>query len=113
MQWIFVRHRDRFTWEIPAGHIEPDEKPEAAARRELYEECGVLQADLLELSDYEVCTNEGSEFGRLYLARVKERGKLPEFENAELLLTNELPDKLTYQEVQKTLFQCLQMSLRS
>jgi len=98
---------------MPAGHIEPGEKPEAAARRELYEECGVLQADLHEQSDYEVCTHGVSAIGRLYLVHVRERGELPEFENEALKLAVKLPVNLTYPEVQKALFLCLEMSLRS
>ena len=30
-QWIFVKHRERETWELPAGHIEPGESPDRAA----------------------------------------------------------------------------------
>ena len=33
--WIFVRHRDRISWEMPAGHIEPGETADQAAVREL------------------------------------------------------------------------------
>ena len=34
-EWVFCRHRDRATWEMPGGHRETGETPEAAARREL------------------------------------------------------------------------------
>ena len=39
---------DAFTLELPAGHIEPGETPEAAARKELWEETG-HEAETLEL----------------------------------------------------------------
>jgi ADP-ribose pyrophosphatase len=39
---------ERHTLELPAGHVERDEAPEAAARRELLEETG-FEADRLEL----------------------------------------------------------------
>jgi len=32
---------DAYLWELPAGHIDPGEKPAAAARRELLEETGL------------------------------------------------------------------------
>jgi predicted NUDIX family NTP pyrophosphohydrolase len=36
--------KDRGAWQIPKGEIEPDENPEAAARREVAEELGVTLA---------------------------------------------------------------------
>lgn len=38
-----------FEWQMPQGGIEPDEDIEAAARRELAEETGVVGADLLDI----------------------------------------------------------------
>ena len=43
-EWVFCRHRDRATWEMPGGHRETGETPEAAARRELREETGASAA---------------------------------------------------------------------
>jgi predicted NUDIX family NTP pyrophosphohydrolase len=37
----FWQHRDDGAWMIPKGLIEPDETPEAAARREFHEELGM------------------------------------------------------------------------
>ena len=39
--WLVCRHRDRDTWELPGGHVENGETPEAAVRWELYEETGI------------------------------------------------------------------------
>ena len=40
-----------FEWQMPQGGIDPDEDVVAAARRELEEETGVTQADLLAVTD--------------------------------------------------------------
>ena len=39
--WVFCRHKERTTWEIPGGHRECGESIETAARRELFEETGI------------------------------------------------------------------------
>ncbi len=103
-QWIFVRHRERQSWEMPAGHIEPGEEPDRAAVRELYEEAGVVNSSLTVISDYSVNDGEKSASGRLYFADVKELEPLPDHEIAEIKLSTELPAHLTYPEVQTLLF---------
>jgi ADP-ribose pyrophosphatase len=37
---------ESYTLELPSGHVEPGERPEQSARRELAEECGFDAADL-------------------------------------------------------------------
>lgn len=103
-RWIFVRHRERTTWEMPAGHIEPGETPDQAAVRELYEEAGVIRSSLTHLCDYLVTVGAKTEFGRLYSANVEEMEAALEHETVEVLLTGELPSSLTYPEVQRVLF---------
>lgn len=106
-QWIFVRHHERLTWEMPAGHIEPGEEPDQAAVRELFEEAGVINSSLRVVSDYSVTHQGESAFGRLYSARVVELEPLPEYEIEEIQLRTELPTQLTYPEVQTQLFSLL------
>jgi len=106
-QWIFVRHRERETWELPAGHIEPGESPDRAAVRELYEETGAVRSNLKIISDYSVTVKEKVEFGRLYSAEVLELEPLPDHEIAEIKLGRELPARLTYPDVQAQLFSLL------
>ncbi len=110
--WIFVRHRDRISWEMPAGHIEPGETADQAAVRELYEETGTVDSTLNYLCDYEVQVNNNTEYGRLYGAYVVSREELPEHEIGEIRFDKKLPDNLTYPEVQKVLFKKLELMLR-
>ena len=103
-KWIFVRHKDRDTFEMPAGHIEPDETPFEAALRELYEETGTRDCVLELVSPYGVA-EEGApaSFGLLYFAEVLELGELPAFEIEERKLFESIPDRLTYPNIQPQL----------
>lgn len=103
-KWIFVRHRDRLTWEMPAGHIEEGEEASAAAERELYEEAGAVSSSLVHLCDYGVNTEGRTGYGRLYAATVKEMEPGLHYETAEVRLSDTLPEKLTYPDVQRLLF---------
>ena len=51
-KWVFCKHRERDTWEIPGGHREPGEDILDTAKRELYEETGAVDYDLRELGIY-------------------------------------------------------------
>ena len=106
-EWIFVRQRDRLSWELPAGHIEAGEDPDHAAERELQEETGALHWELSVLSDYQVSFEGRQAYGRLYRAEIKELGPLPEHEIEEIIFRTNLPDELTYPEVQRVLFSLL------
>mgnify|MGYP006281918539 CR=1 FL=1 len=103
-RWLFVRHRDRISWEMPAGHIEKGEPPDTAASRELQEETGAVDFSLLHLCDYSVTANQKKEYGRLYAARIRDLEPHLEFETEEVLFSDGLPSPLTYREVQTTLF---------
>jgi 8-oxo-dGTP diphosphatase len=121
-KWVYVRHKERTTWEIPGGHREPGEWLTDSAERELYEETGATVFTLDPLFDYEV-DRSGEDlptpmslpypvtyfqpptrtFGRLYLAEIQELGALPEFEIAEVRLFENSPEHLTYPAIQPML----------
>ncbi|MBQ8200313.1 MAG: NUDIX domain-containing protein [Clostridia bacterium] len=104
-QWLLSRHRDRATWETQGGHIEPGETPIQAAVRELYEESGVTDAEVIPVCDYCGFTDRGHANGVVFLAMVHALGELPESEMAEVQLFNQLPDNLTYPNVSPRLYQ--------
>jgi 8-oxo-dGTP diphosphatase len=104
-QWIFVRHQDRSTWEITGGHIESGETSYDAARRELMEETGALKFNLNCVTTYSVIIDGIIGFGRLYLADVFELGNIPDLnEIAEVIFLDNLPENLTYPDIQPFLF---------
>ncbi|MDR1629004.1 MAG: NUDIX domain-containing protein [Oscillospiraceae bacterium] len=108
-RWLFVRHKERATWEIPGGHIEPGEEPFAAAGRELFEETGAVQYDLRQITAYTVSMRDGVKGGYIYLATVTGLAGLPpEHEIAEYVLRDALPERLTYPEIQPQIFNYMQ-----
>lgn len=103
-QWIYGRHRDRDTWEIPGGHREPGELALDAARRELYEETGAQRFTLTPVCAY--CVEDGEKgYGLLCFAEVETLGPLPPLEIAETRLFAEPPEALTYPRIQPVLLQ--------
>jgi 8-oxo-dGTP diphosphatase len=107
-KWIFVRHRERESWELPAGHIEKNEQALEAAKRELYEETGTVKAELHMLNDYSVTIRGKVNYGRIFFAKVEERGPLPESEIGEILVTEETPLPATYPEAHKVFVRLLE-----
>jgi 8-oxo-dGTP diphosphatase len=104
-QWIFVRHQDRSTMEIAAGHIETGETSHDAARREFMEETGATRFNLHCVATYSVTKDGMTGYGRLYFADVLELGQLPDSsEIAEITLLDHLPENLTYPDIQPFLF---------
>lgn len=104
-QWLFVRHRDRQTWEIPGGHLEPGETTEEACMREIREETGATSFTISKICDYTVENEAGFASGRLFLADILERNTKLEHEIAEIMLLDQLPEQLTYPEIQPKLMQ--------
>jgi 8-oxo-dGTP diphosphatase len=104
-KWIYVRHHQRSTFEIPGGHIEENETPDEAARRELAEETGAIDFTIVCVSTYSVTIDDETRFGKLYFARISRIGPVPDTsEIAEITFLDHLPEPVTYPEIQPLLF---------
>lgn len=113
-KWVFCKHKERETYEAPGGHREQGEDILAAAGRELYEETGAMDYDILPVSIYSVTVRDqitGQEeetFGMLYYATIKDLGSLPDSEIERIIITEELPENWTYPLIQPVLLEKIQ-----
>lgn len=73
-KWLLSRHKKRDTWETQGGHIEEGETPLECARRELYEESGIRDAELFPVCDYWGFNQYSCSNGQVFLAVVHSLG---------------------------------------
>ncbi|MGE5652727.1 MAG: NUDIX hydrolase [Bacillota bacterium] len=111
-QWVFVRHRERQTWEIPGGHREAGEAIAQTAARELVEETGASDFTIEPLSEYSVMRGDQVSYGRLFLANIRRLGSLPESEIGQVELFRTMPSQLTYPLIQPFLHAYLEAAAR-
>ncbi len=111
-QWIYCRHRERNTFEIPGGHREVGETIIETAKRELYEETGAIDFELEEITVYSVVNDNIETFGMLFFTEVKELGVLPDLEIEEIQLFDEMPETLTYPLIQPLLIEKVKQVLK-
>jgi 8-oxo-dGTP diphosphatase len=113
-KWLFIRHRERGGFELPAGHPEENETTEAAAVRELMEETGAEVFELTPVCYYTVCADDGEKHGRLFFGYVTSFGEISDSEEVEgIVFSEKIPGTLSLPVVMKALFERLEEFNRS
>ena len=98
---LWCRHKERDTWEVPGGHIEPGETAIEAAARELQEETGATDFTIAPVCWYRLHFNDGG-LGSISLLCAAEVHALSELhsEIAEIRTFEGVPTDLTYPDIQ-------------
>jgi len=109
-KFVYVRHKKRETWEVPGGHRELNEDINDTAVRELREETGATKFSIKPVCDY-LCDyslereDADNNYGRVYYAEIEELGELPNLEIGEVALFEDMPEDLTYPQIQPILLE--------
>lgn len=108
-KWVFCKHKERDTYEIPGGHREESESIEDTAKRELKEETGAIDFEIKPVCVYSVtgknrvnATGEET-YGMLYYAEIKSFEKNLHSEMEKIVLLDTLPADWTYPLIQPLL----------
>lgn len=110
-KWVFCKHKERQTYEVPGGHREKGESILEAAKRELKEETRAVDFTIKPVCAYSVKgktrVNENADdetFGMLYVADIYSFEEIRS-EIEKIILTDELIDSWTYPLIQPKLIQ--------
>lgn len=108
-KYVFCKHRERDTWEVPGGHRESGEAIDVTARRELWEETGAIDFDIKPVCVYSVTAPDnfdGTEtFGMLYYADIRSFEPELHLEIEKIMITDVLPESWTYPLIQPKLME--------
>ena len=110
-KWVFCKHKERDTYEVPGGHRESGEQIDMTARRELQEETGAVDFTIEPVCVYSVTgknrvNDTGEEMcGMLYYAEINKFDDELDSEMEKVVLFDELPSEWTYPLIQPKLIE--------
>lgn len=110
-KWVFCKHKERNTYEVPGGHREENETILETAKRELQEETGALDFSLSPICVYSVTGKNkvketGEEtYGMLFFANIKTFENELHSEMEKVLITDTLVENWTYPLIQPKLIE--------
>lgn len=111
-KWVFCKHKERDTYEVPGGRREVGETIFETAERELREETGAIHFDMKPVCIYSVKgktrVNENLDdesFGMLFVADIFSFEKELHSEIESLLISDTLVDNWTYLLIQPKLLE--------
>lgn len=108
-KWVFCKHKERDTYEVPGGHREPNESIAETAKRELSEETGALHFDISPVCVYSVTgknrVNQTGEetYGMLFFANIETFETELHSEMECVSFFDNLPTEWTYPLIQPLL----------
>ena len=102
-KWIYCKHKERNTWEIPGGHREKGEDILDTAKRELKEETGAEEFSIKPVAVYSVTIDNETNYGKLFYSEMEKLNEKLEYEIEKIQLFDDIPKDLTYPEIQPLL----------